>query len=86
MIVDGGQWTVSGGTSASGPIWNGIITLLNDYLLTNGKPTLGFVNPLLYKIAASTPNAFNRMALSSLLGPLLSFRPHEFIVTYRCIE
>lgn len=26
MIVDGGQWTVSGGTSASGPIWNGITT------------------------------------------------------------
>jgi len=58
MIVDGGQWTVSGGTSASGPIWNGIVTLLNDYMLSNGQKTLGFINPLLYKIAASTPTAF----------------------------
>lgn len=64
MIVDAGQWTVSGGTSAAGPIWNGIITLLNDYLLTNNKKTLGFVNPLLYKIAASTPTAFNSAALT----------------------
>lgn len=78
MIVDGGQWTVSGGTSAAGPIWNGIITLLNDYLLTNNKKTLGFVNPLLYKIAASTPTAFNSAHLT------LTSHAHTRTLTLLC--
>ncbi|KAK0243100.1 tripeptidyl peptidase A [Armillaria nabsnona] len=38
-----------GGTSASSPTAAGIFALLNDARLTKGLPTLGFVNPLLYK-------------------------------------
>jgi len=57
LIYDGGL-TLVGGTSASSPIWGGIASLLNDYSLgATGKP-LGFLNPLLYKIFASTPSAF----------------------------
>jgi len=49
-----------GGTSCSSPIVAGIFTLLNDYVLTRtpGKP-LGFMNPLLYKMAAECPGCFN---------------------------
>ncbi|KAH9020962.1 subtilisin-like protein [Lactarius pseudohatsudake] len=37
-----------GGTSCSTPTVAGIISLLNDYLITNGRPPLGFLNVRLY--------------------------------------
>ncbi|KAI1840913.1 hypothetical protein JX265_013409 [Neoarthrinium moseri] len=36
------------GTSASTPVWASMITLINDHRLRAGKPTLGWLNPLLY--------------------------------------
>ena len=39
-----------GGTSAAAPLWAGLIALLNQSL----KTRLGFINPLLYKLPAST--------------------------------
>jgi subtilase family serine protease len=49
---------IIGGTSASAPIFAGIVTLLNQYLgSTSG---LGNVNPVLYKLAASAPTAFHQ--------------------------
>lgn len=36
------------GTSASTPVWASIITLINDKRMRAGKPSLGFLNPLLY--------------------------------------
>jgi tripeptidyl-peptidase-1 len=32
-----------GGTSASSPTFAGMIALINDWLLSNNKPTLGYV-------------------------------------------
>ena len=37
----------------------GMLANLNAWRLASGKPVLGFVNPLLYAIYASTPAAFN---------------------------
>lgn len=39
------------GTSCSCPVVASFISLLNDHQIQRGKPTLGFVNPLLYKMA-----------------------------------
>ncbi|KAI0016894.1 Pro-kumamolisin [Xylariomycetidae sp. FL0641] len=36
------------GTSASAPIFAGVVALVNDALLAEGKPPLGFLNPWLY--------------------------------------
>ncbi|KAH9172269.1 subtilisin-like protein [Lactarius sanguifluus] len=36
------------GTSCSVPVVAGVISLLNDYLITNGRPPLGFLNIRLY--------------------------------------
>ncbi|OAA58668.1 tripeptidyl-peptidase 1 precursor [Cordyceps fumosorosea ARSEF 2679] len=48
--VFSGSWEgTSGGTSASTPTTASIIHLLNDYLVSNGKSPLGFLNPFLYK-------------------------------------
>jgi kumamolisin len=53
VLVDG-QGSVIGGTSAVAPLWAGLIALLNQRL---GKP-VGFVNRLLYKIAAQNEDVF----------------------------
>ncbi|KZO97104.1 subtilisin-like protein [Calocera viscosa TUFC12733] len=37
-----------GGTSASSPTFSSIVALLNDVRRSQGKPALGFLNPLLY--------------------------------------
>lgn len=50
---------MTGGTSASGPIFAGILALLNDVQLNKGSSPLGFVNPWLYQTYASNPYAFN---------------------------
>ena len=38
-----------GGTSASAPTIAGLVSLLNDYRMSTGKPSLGLLNPLIYE-------------------------------------
>lgn len=52
------------GTSASAPAFAGVVALLNDARLKAKKPTLGFLNPLLY----SSPNALNDVVLGGSTG------------------
>ncbi|KAF8266373.1 peptidase S8/S53 domain-containing protein [Lactarius quietus] len=42
------QPTIRDGTSCSTPVVGAIISLLNDYRISQGKPPLGFLNPWLY--------------------------------------
>jgi len=55
------------GTSASSPTTAGIFTLINDYLLLNGRATLGFLNPLLYQLAAERPDSFTDIQAQQLV-------------------
>lgn len=47
-IIVGGKAESVVGTSASSPSVAGLFGVLNDYRQTQGKPALGFINPLLY--------------------------------------
>jgi subtilase family serine protease len=65
-VVSGDNFVVEpslvGGTSASAPIFAGIVTMLNQYLVTNGfqsTPGLSNINPTLYTLAATTPSPFH---------------------------
>jgi len=60
LIIDGGDIEPVGGTSCASPIFAGVIALLNDYALNVSpqKQPLGFLNPLLYKMAAASPATF----------------------------
>jgi subtilase family serine protease len=43
-----------GGTSFAAPMWAGYLALVNEQSLTNGNSLLGFINPSLYSIGASS--------------------------------
>lgn len=48
QVVIGGRVSSVGGTSASSPTFAGVIALLNDFRLSQGKSSLGFLNPIIY--------------------------------------
>jgi len=54
-IVTANQFAGVGGTSASCPVFAGVVAKLNEIRLSKGKPVLGFLNPFLYQ----NPSAFN---------------------------
>lgn len=47
-VYVGGEYQLSGGTSASTPIFSAVINRINEERLRCGKSTLGFLNPSLY--------------------------------------
>ncbi len=49
QIEVNGQQTVTGGTSAVAPLWAGLIANINQKL----GHSVGFINPVLYKLSAS---------------------------------
>lgn len=53
VVTIGGQFTLESGTSASAPVFAGMITLINDARLAEGKPALGFLNQALYSMESS---------------------------------
>jgi subtilase family serine protease len=57
--------TVVDGTSASSPAFAGLISLINDQLLNAGKSELGFLNILLYQMAAEQSNTFNDVTVGT---------------------
>jgi tripeptidyl-peptidase-1 len=56
VIVVGQQFNLVSGTSASTPVFAGMITLINDCRLQKGKNPLGFLNQALYSL---DPSVFN---------------------------
>jgi kumamolisin len=46
-----------GGTSFAAPMWAGYLALVNQKALSEGKPTLGFINPALYAIGLGSSYA-----------------------------
>jgi tripeptidyl-peptidase-1 len=65
LIICNGGVAVTAGTSASTPIFSGIIALLNDGRLNAGKKTLGFLSPLLYTMQAEAPNTFHDITVGT---------------------
>lgn len=63
-VVIGGVNYLADGTSASAPVVAGMLASLNDARVAEGKPKLGFVNPLLYQ----HPEAFHDITSGSNPG------------------
>ena len=61
VFVYGALYSI-GGTSASAPSLAGVVALLNQYLVSKSvlaKAGLGNINPALYRLAQSNPEAFH---------------------------
>ncbi|KAJ7767728.1 subtilisin-like protein, partial [Mycena metata] len=67
-ISSGNKTEAESGTSASAPTVASIIALINDRLLSVGKPVLGFLNPWLY--ASATKGGFTDITEGSNPGLL----------------
>lgn len=63
IVFNGTTYSV-GGTSASAPIFAGIVTLLNEARLAVNKTAVGFLNPTLY----AHPEAFNDITIGNNAG------------------
>ena len=62
LIVSQASNFIAFGTSAAAPSFAGIVALLNQYVVSTGaqaQPGLGNINPALYRLAQTSPNAFH---------------------------
>jgi uncharacterized protein (TIGR03437 family) len=62
----------NGGTSAAAPVFAGIVTLLNQYVVSKGiqsKPGLGNINPNLYRLAAAGNSPYHDITLGNNIIP-----------------
>lgn len=63
-IWTSGAPTLIGGTSAAAPLFGAMLTRINEELIEAGKPTVGFVNPILY----AHPEVFNDITIGNNSG------------------
>ena len=48
VVYGNGKSGAFGGTSCATPLWAAYTALVNQLALTNGEPTVGFINPIVY--------------------------------------
>jgi kumamolisin len=63
LLVLNGRTMQIGGTSWSAPVWAAFCALINEARERNGKPPLGFLNPLLYPLLGT--NCFRDIVVGS---------------------
>ncbi|KAI6350845.1 hypothetical protein MCOR25_010346 [Pyricularia grisea] len=59
VVIDKGQVSLVSGTSASSPVFAGMVALVNAARKTKDMPALGFLNPMLYQNAAAMTDIVN---------------------------
>ena len=64
----GGSWYRLSGTSASAPVVAAMVSLINAQRHRQGNGTLGFLNPTLYAIASSSPQAYAASFIDITVG------------------
>ncbi|CAF1487327.1 unnamed protein product [Didymodactylos carnosus] len=62
-VILNGIYNRVGRTSISAPLWGGIVSVLNSYSLSITNRTLGFLNPLLYRMGEEMPECCNDITI-----------------------
>jgi subtilase family serine protease len=73
-----GNPVILGGTSATGPLFAGILALLNQHVVSSGlqdKPGLGNINPRLYQLAQTAPDVFHDITSGDNIVPCKAGTP-----------
>jgi kumamolisin len=84
QAVVSGRWIdFAGGTSIGAPIWAAIIARLNHARRARGLPRVGFVNPLLYRMARATPSPFREITSGSADIEMNAVNVHGQAVMYQ---
>jgi kumamolisin len=65
FVVAGGQQEISGGTSASAPLWAALVARMNQQLAPGGK-RVGYLTPLLYGAAAGGAGPLGRLGCNDI--------------------
>lgn len=72
LVVSGGNILAIGGTSASTPVFAGMLALLNQYLVSKKaqtQPGLGSINSMLYTLAQTAPSVYHDITAGSNIVP-----------------
>ena len=69
VVVLNGEQILVGGTSASAPVFAGMVSLVNGARLELGKKPLGFLNPALYKLSDNFINDITSGSNKCAPGP-----------------
>lgn len=81
LVAVGGFWFAVSGTSASAPLFAGMVSLVNAARLAAKKPSLGWINPTLY----ARQKNFGRDVLAGKnncgVGAIAKCCPHGFHAT-----
>ncbi len=79
LIYVNGELSYVGGTSASTPVFSAILSVLNQYLVSNGilsQPGLGNANPTLYRLAQTATGVFHDITVGNNIVPCVSGSPN----------
>ncbi len=66
LVIDGKWIGYAGGTSMAAPIWATIIAIANERREAKRQPLLGFVNPLIYYLGRTCPDAGEHAVLRDI--------------------
>ena len=84
MVYTSGLMETYGGTSVASPVFAGVTSLLNQYLLANGlqkSAGQGNLNPRLYALAQTSPGAFHDIASGDNVVPSCSPKQRNCLPT-----
>ena len=77
FIVENGKNLTVDGTSASAPVFAGLVSLLNDWRFNNNQPPLGPLNTLFYQMWETNPGTFQDIVIGNNTGTEASLlHPH----------
>jgi len=77
-VYTGGSMQIYGGTSLAAPTMAGIVTLLNQYLVSSGvqkQAGSGNINPTLYRMAENSPGVFHDVTVGNNIVPCVIGSP-----------
>src|SRR5207244_6097482 len=82
VVANNGEQGVVGGTSAAAPLWAGFTALVNQQAAACGRPSVGFINPLIYAIGqgSSQKIGFQQIMAGSKTNSTRSHRVFSYSV------